>query len=112
LITGGVLEFFGLCTVCCIWCNRTSLETAIAIIDASAEFMIDTKRLLLVSVGYFLLTMVIFFLWLFSLVSVFSLVEFEAPTPPGSQIKTIKGTIPGSIWGMLGFLLFGMIWVA
>ena len=111
LITGGVLLFFGLCTICCVWCNRTSLETAIAIIDASADFMIDTKRLVLVSVFYFLLTMIIFFIWLFSVASVFSLVEFDDPSPPGSQIKTIKGSIPGSVWGMFGFLAFGMLWV-
>jgi hypothetical protein len=79
LITGGVLLFFGLCTACCIWCNRTSLETAIAIIDASADFMIDTKRLILVSVFYFILTMIIFFLWLASCACVFSLLDFTAP---------------------------------
>jgi hypothetical protein len=77
LITGGVLLLLGLCISCCIWCNRTSLETAIAIIDASADFMIDTKRLILVSVFYFILTMIIFFLWLASCACVFSLLEFE-----------------------------------
>lgn len=112
LVTGCVLLFFGLCTICCIWCNRTSLETAIAIIDASADFMIDTKRLIIVSVFYFLLTMLIFFLWLFSVASVFSLVDFEPPEETGSQIKRFnKDGVPSSVWGMFGFLAFGMLWV-
>jgi len=87
LVTGGVFLFMGLCTVCCIWCNRTSLETAIAIIDASADFMIDTKRLIFVSVFYFIITMIIFFLWLFAVASVFSLVPFKANEVKGSQVK-------------------------
>merc|ERR1712166_84158 len=53
MIGGGILLFMGLIFVCMIWCNRTSLETAIAIIDASADFFIDTKRLILVSIMYF-----------------------------------------------------------
>jgi hypothetical protein len=80
LVTGAVLMVFGLCTACCIWCNRTSLETAIAIIDASADFMIDTKRLILVSVYYFFLTMIFFFMWVFSVACTFSLVPFDPPT--------------------------------
>lgn len=83
MITGAVLILFGLCTVCMLWCNRTSLETAIAIIDASADFMIDTKRLLLVSIGYFLLTMFIFFMWIAAVACVFSMVEFTKPGTPG-----------------------------
>lgn len=111
LITGGVLLFFGLCTACCIWCNRTSLETAIAIIDASADFMIDTKRLILVSVFYFILTMIIFFMWLFSVACVFSLLDFKPSPIPVTQLKEIDGAIPGKIWAMFAFLLFGMLWV-
>ena len=38
IISGAVLLLFGLCTVCVLYCNRKSLETAIAIIDASADF--------------------------------------------------------------------------
>jgi hypothetical protein len=93
------------------FCNRTSLETAIAIIDASADFMIDTKRLILVSVFYFIVTMIIFFLYLFAIASVFSLVEFKDPTPKGSQVKVIDGDVPPKVWGLIGFLTFGWMWI-
>jgi len=73
--------------------------------------MIDTKRLILVSVFYFIVSMIIFFMWMFAVASVFSLVEFEDPAVPGDQMKTIKGKIPGKIWGMFGFLVFGLMWV-
>lgn len=83
MIAGGVMILFGLCTVCVIWCNRTSLETAIAIIDASADFMIDTKRLVLVSILYFFITMIFFFLWLGATACLFAMVPFTN-TDPGS----------------------------
>jgi hypothetical protein len=83
LITGGVLILFGLCFVCALWCNRTSLETAIAIIDATADFMMDTKRLMAVSVMYFMVTMIIFFMWLFACGCVMSMSKFKDPENPG-----------------------------
>jgi len=111
LATGGILIVLGLCTLLCLWCYRKSLETAIAIIDATADFLIDTKRLILVSIWSFFVTMVIFFLWLFAVASVFSMVEFNDPSPPGSQVKEIKEPIPGKVWGMFGFLAFGYLWM-
>jgi hypothetical protein len=42
--------------LCCQWKN---FKVAIAIIDASADFFAATKRIILVSVGYFLLTLVV-----------------------------------------------------
>jgi len=38
VIAGCILILFGLCTICVLWCNRKSLETAIAIVNASADF--------------------------------------------------------------------------
>jgi hypothetical protein len=76
MISGIILLVSGLCLILCIWCYRKSLETAIAIIDASADFLIDTKRLILVSIFYFAISMIIFFLWLFAIACVFSMVDF------------------------------------
>jgi hypothetical protein len=88
------------------------LETAIAIIDASADFMNDTKRLVLVSVFYFFVSMIIFFLWVFAVACVFSMVEFGDPKTKGSQVKTFnRDEIPGKIWAMFGFLAFGLLWI-
>lgn len=89
MIGGGVLILFGLCTICMLWCNRTSLETAIAIIDASADFFIDTKRLIAVSLMYFLIAMLFFFCWLGALACVVGLSEFKKTNTeePGDQLR-------------------------
>jgi hypothetical protein len=83
IISGAVLLLFGLCTVCMIYCNRKSLEIAIAIIDASADFQMDTKRLFFVAVFYFFITILIFFMWAFASACVFSLSEFKDPDTKG-----------------------------
>lgn len=109
LITGGVLVFFGLCTMCMIWCNRNSLETAIAIIDASADFMFDTKRLVIVSIMYFIVAMIFIFTWLFACLCLFANVPFEEPSPLGSQVKI--PIVGGKEYAMFAFMFFGLLWV-
>merc|ERR1712166_1136714 len=83
MIGGGILLFMGLIFVCMIWCNRTSLETAIAIIDA--------KRLILVSIMYFFVAMIIFLAWLTACVFVASMAKFDDPVEKGDYLKIIKG---------------------
>jgi hypothetical protein len=63
LISGAILAVMGLIFVCCIYCNRNSLETAIAIVDASADFFVATKRIVIVSIVYFIISVLFFFLW-------------------------------------------------
>lgn len=109
LISGGVLLVFGLLTVCMLWCNRTSLETAIAIIDASADFMIDTKRLILVSIMYFFVFVIWLLMWLFAVACVISMSKFEKPAIDGDQIKDLKPD--GKVWGIFIFMLFMFVWV-
>ena len=64
MISGAILAVMGLIFVCCIYCNRNSLETAIAIVDASADFFIATKRIVFVSMSYFVISTMFFFLWI------------------------------------------------
>jgi len=109
LIGGAILIVMGLITLCMLWCNRTSLETAIAIIDASADFFIDTKRLILVSIMYFFISMIFFIFWLGALACVVSLSEFVKPETDGDQMKIIKPD--GKVYGMMGFMFFGLLWV-
>ena len=109
IISGGVCIFLGMCTLCMVYCYRKSLETAIAIINASADFQMDTKRLVFVSIFYFFVSMVIFFLWIFACACVFSMCDFEDPEKPGDQMKRIKEP-SGQLWGMFAFLVFGILW--
>lgn len=70
------MVLFGLLFMCMLWCNRKSLETAIAIIDASADFFIDTKRLIFVSITYFFVTVIFFMLWIVASACAISLSDF------------------------------------
>jgi len=80
LISGCILGVCGLIFVCCVYCNRNSLETAIAIVDASADFFIATKRIVFVSLGYFMISMLFVLLWIAGQVCVMSLNTFEKGT--------------------------------
>jgi len=47
-----------------VWCYRDSLEVAIAILDAAADFFMATKRIVLVSVFYYAMSMGVIMLWI------------------------------------------------
>jgi len=53
---------------------------AIDVIDASADFVAGTKRVILVPNFHFVLQVVVFLVWLGSMVCVLSLNEIEANT--------------------------------
>jgi hypothetical protein len=50
-----------------------SLKLAIDTIDASADFLFKTKRIILVPILYFFLAMLVFFLWIGAFVCVLSM---------------------------------------
>merc|ERR1712072_1561800 len=88
-------------------CHRQSLAIAIDCIDASADYLERTKRIIFVVVGHFALGVVCVLLWMGAMVCVASL-------------NTIKGTheVPFRSWdwepqykGMALAMLFGILWI-
>jgi len=65
---------------CCVCCGYKSLKLAIDVIDASADFIAETKRILLVPALYFVLTIVFIVFWLVSFACVASMNTIEADT--------------------------------
>jgi len=59
--------------LCCIVCGFKSLKLAIDVIDASADFLFRTQRLILVQLLFYALTIVAIGLWLGSIFCVISL---------------------------------------
>jgi hypothetical protein len=55
-------------------------------------------------------TIFIFFLYLFAIASVASLVEFKDPVEKGSQHKVFEKPT-GKVYGMIAFLTFGWMWI-
>lgn len=66
-ITCGVLGVLFLISVCCMF---TSLKIAIDVIDASADFLAKTKRVILVPVLYFFVNLIAVLVWLLAFISV------------------------------------------
>lgn len=64
LLTGCiVVGILALCFLCCVCIGRSSLALAIDVIDASADFLWATKRLILVPVLYFFITLIFMIIW-------------------------------------------------
>ena len=80
LIVGCVLGICALIYVLVMWCYWKNVETAIAIIDATADFYAATKRIVLVSMFYFFVTAVIMLLWAVAIGGIISLNDI---TPTG-----------------------------
>ena len=55
----GILGFMFLLFNCALYCYRDKLKVAIAVIDAAADYYAATKRLIFVSLFYFVLHIVV-----------------------------------------------------
>lgn len=62
----------------CICCSFHSLKLAIDVIDASADFIAKTKRIMFVPVVYMVLTVVFIVVWCAAFLCVASLNVIEA----------------------------------
>jgi len=61
-------------------CGWKSLKLAIDVIDASADFLYKTKRVVAVPIIYFFVTLVVAFVWLGMLFCVVSMNEIKPST--------------------------------
>lgn len=60
-----------------LWCQWDSVKTAIAVIDAAADFVVATKRLAIITVVYTLVGVLFLILYFFGLMSIISLNEIR-----------------------------------
>jgi hypothetical protein len=107
MISGIILALMGLMFLCCVWCNRNSLETAIAVVDASADFFVATKRIVLVSITYFIISMLFVLLWAAGQVCVMSMNTFVKGKGPQDKDMTWDSNVK---W-MMFFMCFGLLWL-
>lgn len=78
---------------CVLWCKWKQIKIAIAVIDATADFFVTTKRINLVSVGYFFLMMMWVAFWATCMVFMLSIAEYDwdpSPTNTTNQRRTVK----------------------
>lgn len=60
--------------LCCFW---SKLQVAIAVIDATADFMAATKRLVSVTIYYFIITIIVLLVGGFGVVGTISMNEIS-----------------------------------
>lgn len=75
MIVMSILAFLFLCA---IWCGKKSLQTAIDVIDASADFVNNNLRVVVVPNIHFLLTIIVVCVWLYAFLHVCALNEIKA----------------------------------
>lgn len=69
--------------LCCFW---NKVQVAIAVIDATADFLVATKRLVLVSIFYFFVAILYLVFWSVAAVGVVSLNEIKSnPNAAGGK---------------------------
>jgi uncharacterized membrane protein SpoIIM required for sporulation len=76
--------------LCCIMCGFKSLKLAIDVIDASADFLKSTKRIILVPIFYFFLSVIVFMVWIFAFLNVASMNKFKPDTGVIPQMKDLQ----------------------
>ena len=70
---------------CMLWCYWSKLQVAIAVIDATADFMVATKRIALVTIYYFFVSIIVLLIWGFGLIGVIAMNKIE--------VKPVETTI-------------------
>lgn len=112
LIIGIITGICGLLFAIMIFCGHRSLKTAIDVIDASADFTNKTKRIIGVSVLFFILQMIIVIAWLFCVASLWSWGDIEVESFKYQNKKTIFAEGKEQyFYYTLFFMIFGFVWI-
>jgi hypothetical protein len=97
---------FGLICNCVLYCNWESFKISVALVDAAADFMVSTKRLVFVSAFYFAVSLIFGMVWISFCIRIYSTSQINASV---NGKRTIVTSTP--IWVMLGFMCFSAIWL-
>ena len=68
-----VLGLLAVCFLLCMLCEYDALKIAIDVIDASADFLVETKRIIFVPVVHFFLEIAFILIWVWAFTYVLSL---------------------------------------
>lgn len=94
-----------------MFCNIKSLKISIAIIETAADFFADTKRIIIVPLGYFSLWVLIFIFWLWGITGVSSITDSDITVGDlAFQSKNVNRS-SGTNWMITGMVL-GMVWIS
>jgi len=94
--------------LCCLYCKYDSLSTAIDCIDAAADFLRATKRIIAVPGLFFLLSIISVLIWIGSMMAVVSMSHIEVNE---NIIQGKNFIMTPEIKYMCLYMLFGILWV-
>lgn len=93
---------------CAVFCNWDSLKKAIDVIDAAADFLAGTKRVIFVPALFFFFSLIAITCWLASMACVVSLNEIY----PSEIIPQGKDLVwDEKVTYMALYMLFGILWI-
>jgi len=93
-------------------CGFSQLATAINVIDASADFLRDHKKIIGVSVFYFFVTFACILVWAYGVICINAMGNINPKPTPIPQMRTFtmpKGSENIYLY-MLLVMVFGLIW--
>ena len=93
---------------CCVFCGYSSLKLAIDVIDAAADFLATTKRIILVPILYFFLTLIMILVWVGAIAQVASMNEIKVDEniPQAKDLVWKKNPTYMAL-----YMLFGILWI-
>lgn len=83
-----VLLIVTLIFFCMLCISYKQLQTAIDVVDAAADFLNGTKRMIAISFGFFVVTGVVILVWIFAVTCILSMGEITA------KPDTVGGYVP------------------
>jgi len=94
------------CFTTCVCCCFKSIKLAINVVDASADFIMVTKRILIVPFFYFLLSMAVVFTWFPGYILVTSINPISPSGLP--QVRKVDWSNDTVAYAFI--MWFGLIW--
>lgn len=93
---------------CCLACNYDSLKKAIDVIDAAADFLAGTKRIILVPAVFFLCSLIAVSVWMGAMACVLSMNDIYPSNiiPQGRDLDW-----KDDVKYMALYMLFGILWI-
>ena len=106
MITLGIVAIICCCFFCAVWCAKDSLQKAVDVIDASADFIAQNKRVILVPNIHYLLMIIFSVVLLGAFLCVVSLNEIKADDliPQNRKLVWSKNVFYAALFMFAGYL--------
>lgn len=104
-----VISILALAFSCCVCLGFKSLKLAIDVIDASADFLWETKRIISIPILYFFISLIFFIVWMGALGCVVSMNDIKI-NPKIPQAKTFDFDSKFNYYSFW-YMIFGACWI-